>query len=373
VRSSTANRILDALSSAGVPGDEAASALGMTPLAWHGVLSGERALPAEALTRTTEVSGVALERLVAPYDGVLARYRRSLQDRADTGWQGMPVSDLAEDLARDVRVLVQTGDLTLRPPQPPVVGDGPAEAERLSAWARRQVGAGHDPIADPQAAAAALGLLLFLVPSNDEPAEAAYLRLEDEGLGIAWVEDGPQGETGRRRFSAAHELGHHLRGDDYRAEDTAERAGEAFANAFAIHFLLPHVGAEQVFARHAGDLDPRPAMLEAATSYGVSWSAVCVQLTNLGLIDPTQAAHAAGRVPTGPEIGAQGVAVPTMPARPVPTPVVEAALRAYRRRKISAGKCRGIAQDPSLPLPVPDRLPGPARERFVRPAWLDQL
>lgn len=79
--------------------------------------------------------------------------------------------------------------------------------------------------------------------------------------------EGSPGETGRRRFSAAHELGHHLRGDDYRAEVDGNASGEAFANAFAVDFLLPRAGAQQVFARRSAAAHVRPAMLETATVF----------------------------------------------------------------------------------------------------------
>lgn len=80
---------------------------------------------------------------------------------------------------------MRTGSLTLESPNPPAVGDSPAEAERLATWARPQINTGQDPIPDPQGVAAMLGLLLFLVPQPEESAEAAYLRLEEEELGVA--------------------------------------------------------------------------------------------------------------------------------------------------------------------------------------------
>lgn len=306
-----------------------------------------------------------------------ARYRRSAPTQdgtAATGSPSVPVSDLAEDLARDVRVLMHTGSLPLTSPAPPKVGDTPADAERLANWARRQIRAGQDPISDPQAAVASLGLLLFLVPDSDTSAEAAYLRLEEEGVGVAWVADGPWEKTSRRRFSAAHELGHHLRvEDDYRAENDDDAPGEAFANAFAISFLLPRAGAQRVFDRHSADPDRRPAVLETATTYGVSWSAACVQLRNLQLLTDAEHSQIANCTPDHAEFSAQTVIAPGMPARRVPGQVTDAAVSAYRRRKITAAKCRAIAQDPSFTLPELDALPAAARERFIRPAWLDAL
>jgi len=371
--SDTAQRIRDALDAAGVPDGETAVALGLSPQAWDDFVDGREPLSAEALTRALSLCDIPLERLFSPFDSVSARYRRdgAVEAENDAGQEGPPVSDLVEDLARDVKLLTDTRSLPAdRNPVPPVFSPHVDEAERLALWARKQLGSGHAPITDAQGDAARLGLLLFVVPQPPTPVEGAYLRLAENPWGVAWLPAGSPADTARRRFTSAHELGHHLWGDDYRAE-THETEGESLANAFAINFLLPRAGAEQLFASHAGD--PRAAALETATRYGLSWSAACWQLRNLGIFTEQERARLAARTPTGEEFSSQGLLAPGMPDRSVPVVFIDAVLRAYTRRKLSAAKARSMLRDPLVTLPDLDSMPDAARDALLRPAWLVAL
>ena len=90
----------------------------------------------------------------------------------------------------------------------------------------------------------------------------------DPGFGVAVVPAGL--DPGRRRTTAAHELGHHVAGDAYASDAPASTAGgerESWIEAFAAELLLP-----QVAARRALLEGSREALVRLAVDYRVSWS-----------------------------------------------------------------------------------------------------
>jgi Zn-dependent peptidase ImmA (M78 family) len=369
LRRHVVDRLLDAVRNSphGAPAD--AAAMGVDQEEWDRVVSGQSHPDLSLLLRVAHATGSPVERLLAPYSPAAARRRAAAGAAGETA----ATDAYVEDLARDVALLVEAK--TLKPPRvaPPAGGSAPAEAERLALWARRAVSAGYEPLRDVQDAAAQLGLYIFVVPMPPGAAEATYLRAPEARCGVAWIARRPAPESGRVRFTAAHELGHHLAGDDYRAETSEQDRGEAFANLFAIFFLMPRAGAEEVFAgaRADGPAAVRLAAMTASARYGVSWSASCWHLYNLGLLTGAEKDALQGRGPTGPELHGAGLWVDVLPDRVAPSQVTEAAVRAYRRRKISAAKCRQIAHSPDMELPRPDRLPPAVHASHLRPSWLD--
>ncbi len=372
MRSYVVDRILDAVRHSPHGAPSAHPAIGIDQQDWDRVLSGERPPDLSLLLKVAHATGTPVERLLAPYSPEATRQRAAAGEAQDAA-PPASVDAFAEDLTRDVALLTEAK--TLKPPRltPPAGSSAPDEAERLAMWARRTLSAGHEPLRDVQDAAARLGLYIFFVPMAEGSAEATYLRFPEGNCGVAWIAERPPSESGRLRFTAAHELGHHLAGDDYRAETAEQDRGEAFANLFAIFFLMPRRGAEEVFARvrTAGASTAWKAAMTVSARYGVSWSASCWHLYNLGLLTGPEKEALQGRGPTGQELQSAGLWVDVRPDRAAPTQVVEAALRAYRRRKISAAKCRQIARSPDMDLPPPDRLPTSVHTSHLRPAWLD--
>lgn len=105
--------------------------------------------------------------------------------------------------------------------------------------------------------------------------------MEEHGLAVINGSTDP----GRRRFSLAHELGHHLVGDAY---EPAPRLGgsdsERMLNAFAAYLLMPRVAVLGIWSEFSAH-SVRRAAIAVAVRFSVSWTAACNQLRNLDLID----------------------------------------------------------------------------------------
>jgi hypothetical protein len=86
-------------------------------------------------------------------------------------------------------------------------------------------------------------------------------------------------------MTLAHELGHWLSGDAY--DQSASSDDEKMINSFAIHFLAPRAGVQEVWSRHPAR-EIRDRALAVGAEFRLSWSAAIGQLRNLGLIDSEQ-------------------------------------------------------------------------------------
>jgi Zn-dependent peptidase ImmA (M78 family) len=114
-----------------------------------------------------------------------------------------------------------------------------------------------------------------LVLVADLPGDGASMR--DDDLAVAVVSREP--DPGRRRATAAHELGHLVLGDEYSSDlgvsaSRAER--ESVVDAYAAELLLPSEAvSEAVSTASSGDL--RDVLIALAARYRTSWSLVVRQ------------------------------------------------------------------------------------------------
>jgi Zn-dependent peptidase ImmA (M78 family) len=88
-------------------------------------------------------------------------------------------------------------------------------------------------------------------------------------------------DSGRRRMTLAHELGHWLCGDAY--DSAAGDDSEKMINSFAIHFLAPRSGVLRVWNANQRSSN-RDRVLAVGATYHLSWSATLTHAKNLGLI-----------------------------------------------------------------------------------------
>ena len=138
------------------------------------------------------------------------------------------------------------------------------------------------------------GIALLVFPLGREAVEGAYRRHEDQ----AFILVNSLRARSRQRFTAAHELGHHvLHGDrlaavvdDYLPMDGKEAASPAEneADLFASHFLMDEAS---VRAEAEGMSDPLDLVVRMTTNFGVSKPAACRRLKELGILDPTTASR----------------------------------------------------------------------------------
>ncbi|MGQ0838704.1 ImmA/IrrE family metallo-endopeptidase [Actinokineospora sp.] len=106
----------------------------------------------------------------------------------------------------------------------------------------------------------------------------------DSDVGVAVVSRAL--DPGRRRATAAHELGHFVIGDDYASDVSFAMPDkrESVIDVFAAELLLPM----RVVA-DAGPNISRDKLIELAAQYRTSWRLAVRQGVHAGVLDPSKA------------------------------------------------------------------------------------
>jgi hypothetical protein len=177
-------------------------------------------------------------------------------------------------------------------------------------------------------------------------------------------------ESGRRRFTIAHELGHHVFDDEYDPDwvvgaDATER--EKIVNAFAIHFLMPRSAALPRWQALGGAADPRGAAIHLGVELGLSWSAVCGHLQRLGCLSERQYEALLPETPTRVDLLERELSIRTDVTAPLVPPAYAAAVvRALQQGKIGRTRAvellRGVLHERDLPAKKPLSLDAMKRE-----------
>lgn len=329
------SRIALARHDLGLTQADLASELGLDRTAIPKIESGARKISANELVRLAEV-------LDRPIDWFVVESPPSVVSRREdpaTGGRSVLLDRRIERLARDVEFL-ETDGAVLPPVEVPRVEmpESLAEAERAADQARCWMGVGPGPLLDLQQRCEGVGLLAFAVDLGDDGGDGAYVAVDKWGVAVINGAVDP----GRRRFNLAHELGHHLFADAYAPEVTISSGSdtERMINAFAVHLLLPRSGVEGVWR---GFDDSRLAATAVAVRFRTSWSAVCSQLKNLGLIDEGRRADVVADPPTAAdyvELGERWVSELDAPA--IPPEYGRRVLRAYRDGRLTAARTTAL-------------------------------
>jgi Zn-dependent peptidase ImmA (M78 family)/transcriptional regulator with XRE-family HTH domain len=311
--------------------------------------SGSRHVDSLELARLARVLGRPLDWFVVdPPPSVVSR-----RARVDPVPES-PADLLLEGAVRDVSLLVELHLLVPAPgfhPTAPV--DSVAAAAVAALELREHLGLGMGPVWELSRIVESVGLHGFSLDLGTEQLDGAYLALEQGG--VALVNGGTP--SGRRRFTLAHELGHHVLADQYSDEwiiGSGADDRERLINAFAIHFLMPGPGTLPRWNILQGPTDARGAALHLGVEYGVSWAAAVGQLRNLGLVDEATHRELERARPTRADYLEHGLtlredlAAPTLPPR-----VAAAALKGYRSHKLGAARVleilRGTLAEGELP------------------------
>jgi len=351
-----AERVAEARQAAHLTQEELADALGLDRTAVTKIESGRRQLDAIELLNLARVLRRSPEWFVsAPPPAVVSR-RTQLTEEATFP----DVDALVEELARDVELLVELGELD--PPEPPSLPQPVSDvlgAEEGAVRTRAAFGVRTGPLHELLRACESVGLYGFSIPIDHPGFDGAYVALERGGVALVNGSVDP----GRRRFNLAHELGHHVLADEYSADfalGESQSDREKLVNAFAIHLLMPRDSVVEDWKRLGGEEDPRAALVHMAADYRVSWTAACSHLLNLGLVDRDAWWTLKERRPTRADyIEANVLFVEELAPTSVPPGFARAALRAFRKHKLGADRTvellRGTVSAEELPLP--DQIP----------------
>lgn len=316
----------------GLSQQELADQVGLDRTAVSRIESGQRGIDSLELSRLSRALERSIDWFLTAVPAAIVSRRSEVVERRD-----LPVDALLESLARDVELLVQLGFLapSMQRVEGPV-GDVRA-AEVAAADARLKLGC-DGPVWDLARVAEKAGLYAFSLGLERQGVEGCYIAID--GAGVAAVNG--HADSGRRRFSLVHELGHHLLADEYSADwdvgaGVSER--ERLINAFAVHFLLPRADVSRRWEALDGKADPRNAAIHIGVEFGVSWSAACSQLRNLQLIDNAEREQLIGQPPRWVDFLERELILREELSPPqVPPAFAAAVAKAFRKNQLSASR-----------------------------------
>jgi len=320
-------RVAQARKAAGFTQSDLASSVGLERTAVTKIESGTRRIDSLELARISDVLRRSVSWfLVTPSPAVVSRRtaREGVELEADV---------VLESLASNVEQLVELK--LLSPEACPSLGvtvESVETAERAAEAVRRHLKLGNQPLRDLTDVSEQLGLYLFVLPLEAE-VQGSYIAV-DEG-GVALVQG--KNPSGRRRFTAAHELGHHVLADEYSTEwiKGGKDERERLISAFAVHLLLPRAGAENRWRQFDGANYPWTVALHLGAEYGLSWSAVCAHLRNLGLISEDQRTELSQRPPGKADFIEHQLSLIKTPESPsVPSGFAASVVKAFRGHRI---------------------------------------
>ena len=178
---------------------------------------------------------------------------------------------------------------------------------------------------------------------------------------MAWLNAGLA--SGRRRYTLAHELGHHVFQDAYSTDwalGQASHEGERLINAFAVHLLLPRRSLAKDWEELGGPERPREAGIQLAAEYRVSWTVICNQLARVGLLDAQRRAELVAWRPSQGDYLAMGLrVVEELESHVPPSSYSASVLSAYRVGRISQPRALELLWDTirAQDLPPVDAVP----------------
>lgn len=348
-------RVREARVAAQLSQGELATRISLDRTALVKIEAGTRRISATELFRLADALTVPASYFVAAPRAAVVSRRTALVDDPDQADRTRWRLDTALDAhARDVEQLVEQGLLPVpdhRLPRSTVTT--PDTARQLAQDARTAAALGDDPIGPLIDHCEFFGLYLLVV---DEDTDGASLLLDGHG-GIGAAVIGGRRDPGRRRWTAAHELGHHLMGDEYHADvgvHSARDEREQLIDAFTAEFLLPAEGLRRRWPAHDHD-DERSRLIRIAAEHRASWSAVVDAAQRADLLDDGAAHRLRSDRPV------RGDFLATVGAEPMPDLQTgttgsrwrQAVVQGYRRGVITAARAvellHGVLSEDELP------------------------
>jgi transcriptional regulator with XRE-family HTH domain/Zn-dependent peptidase ImmA (M78 family) len=243
--------------------------------------AGTRRMGALELTQISGALGVPIGYLLEPLPEVLSRRGSALDEDFD--------SEVARESGRlEIALTTWLGDLRqlaglgMLHPRPLLASGRPADsaasAREIGLWVREVLGCQLDPIGSLVELCERAGQFVLV---TEAPGDGASVIDGDIAAAVVSL----SGDPGRRRATAAHELGHLVVGDEY-SNDLGVHASrgerEEVIDAFAAELLLP---SQVLTSAGAGGIS-RSQLVELAARYRVSWSLALRQAAHVGVLDP---------------------------------------------------------------------------------------
>jgi transcriptional regulator with XRE-family HTH domain len=354
---------------------ELAQALGIDRTALVRIEAGQRNVSAVELFNMSDQLGVPVMYFLSPPGRVV------MSRRAGAAVGGLPTAAIQpgqDDAGRAIwraevlldahlRDVAQLRDAGVLPRASAVLRQRLAgtqqEAIDLAEAARHQLGRPSGPLGPLAAVAEHFGLFILVVDVGIDGA-SALLQSDPAPVGAAIV--GGASDSGRRRWTAAHELGHHLLADEYHSDvgvAAARDEREAVVDAFAGEFLLPTVDVQRethaLLGRPRDEI--RLGLVGLSASYRISWSALLARVRAADVLPADLLHQLRADVPLrGDFLRAQGVEPPEDLVLGTTGPRWrQAVLELYDRRSITPDRAvellHGAIQADDLPAWDDDR------------------
>ena len=348
-------RVAAARRDVGLTQEECASRVGIARSALAKIETGIRGVSATELVRLAQALQMRVEWFFedAP-QAVLSR-----RNAAEPGARSPSVDRFTERIAREVEFLQRLGEIELTASPAMEFPETPEQAEEAAAEARRRLGYDHEePATALGAHAAELGLLAFSWELGTSGSDGASVLLERGGIAVV----NGSFQTGRRRLTLAHELGHYVFGDEYstdwRVAEAPAAKREGYIDRFARALLLPAAASR---SRWSGGDDTRVDAVRLASEYRVDMTTLARRLDELKIASPQELAVVRATRTRRSDIVELGLLVADELSPPqLPDAYVKAVLNLYRREEVSAARALDLLLDiwqeddlPDLPpLPV---------------------
>ncbi|MBO3746529.1 ImmA/IrrE family metallo-endopeptidase [Streptosporangiaceae bacterium NEAU-GS5] len=349
------SRVREARLAAGLSQDQLADLIGLDRTMVSKVEAGTRRLDALELVRLSQALELPIGHFLDPAPEIISR-RASLADdtATDASRSSYRMDALLSAWFRDIRLLMSLG--TFRPSVPlryPGRARDQEGARAAARWIRSQLQLGDEPIDSMADICERCGQLILI---TDLPGEGASATDGD----IAAAVVSRFGDPGRRRATAAHELGHMVLGDEYSTDlgvSSSRESREAVIDAFAAELLLP----QAVISSSLGETEHvRSTLVGLAARYRTSWSLALRQAKAADMLDQLQLDRLRNCLPTRAEfMDTLGwTPQPDLASITVPPRFAHAVIQAYRKGLITDARAielmHGQLTDKSDLPPLPD-------------------
>lgn len=311
--------------------------------------SGDRRIDALELSKLADVLGLPLGHFLSTAPAVLS-HRIELSDDTTSAVAGQShrLDAVLAGWLRDIQQLMKLDVLApARPLSYPESVIDHDQARQAARWTRARLGyQTSQPIDSLMDACERAGQFVAVV---EAPGDGASLI---EGS-IAAAVVSRHADPGRRRATAAHELGHMILGDEYSSDlgvSASREQREVIIDSFAAELLLP---ADAVRGECVGGKLSRQSLVKLAGTYRVSWTLAVNQADRLTRVDsglrhtrPTKAEllDAVGWAPQ-----------PDFESVRVPPAIAEAVMRAWRSSLITSARAVELMRGQIAPDDLPDR------------------
>ena len=262
----------------------------------------------------------------------------SRRGAAEPGVPPTTLDRMVERLAREVtflRSILEQFDLRPTPELP--VPSSPSDAETAAVEVRGLLGyEDGEPALDLVGRAAEIGLLIFSWDCGPADTDGASVLLDRGGVAVV---NGDR-DVGRRRLTAAHEIGHYVFADEYSSHwnvlDHSVPRTEALVDRFARALLLP---SDALTGRWRGGEQTRTDAVLIGHDFRVDMSTLAQRLNELEIAPAAEIGTVRATRTRKADILQHDLFVPTDLDPPVlPTPYVKAVLKAYRSEGMSAAR-----------------------------------